>query len=68
MTRKSKYIGGFSGEAMRPVSAAQVKRIIRANKQYGNERDARIACMRILDRGESLGDGSGYSIRRGSTT
>lgn len=58
----SKYIGGF-GDEMRPVTRAEVERVITDNWQYGSVRERRATCMRILRRGETLQDGLGYSVR-----
>jgi hypothetical protein len=63
MSTTTKYIGAQPCEDFRPVSAAEVTRVIAANRQFSSMRAARVACMRILRDGELLGDGTGYVIR-----
>jgi hypothetical protein len=59
----SKYIGGFEGDEMRPVTAAEVARVISENRQYGTRKETRVACMRILRRGDALGGSHGFIVR-----
>ena len=60
----SKYIGGFSGEEMRPVAANEVERVIADNRHLGSTiEEARTACMRILRRGDILSDNHGFRVR-----
>ena len=59
----SKYIGGFEGDEMRPVTAEQVNRVIDSNRQYGTAKQTREACMRILRRGDTIGDDYRFRVR-----
>lgn len=59
----SKYIGGFEGEEMQPISAKEVERVIADNRQYGSLKETRAACMRVLNRGDILRDAHGFGVR-----
>ena len=60
---KSKYVGGFPGEDMRAVPKEEVERVISAQRQYGTSKEARVAAMRILRRGDTVADGHGFCVR-----
>jgi hypothetical protein len=65
--RVSKYIGAFrdyEDAPIKPVTDADVQGIIADNRQFGTARETRIACMRILDRGDWLTGRNGFSVRR----
>jgi len=59
----SKYIGGFAGDEMAPVSRLVVEAVIRDNKQYGTVRERSVTCHRILRNGGVIADGSGFCVR-----
>ena len=64
--REAKYIGAFrdyEDAPVRPVTASDVQGIIADNRQFGTARETRIACMRILTRGDWLTGRNGFSIR-----